>query len=420
MIVQDGNLRPKYFSGTTAFVLDDDPDIGRLVCNVLASDGFVCRQFSAVAPFLSAFKAGPPALTVLDLALGHSDAIEVIRQLERLKYRGKVLLFSGREEATLQEVQDIGKRRGLTMLPYFRKPFRAEELRELIRSFAEVSETPAQIAPRRPASPSVDLAGALRDGRVELWYQPKIELKGLSVCGAEALLRGRDSNGGVILPSALLPAAGDPIYHPLSRFVLHRAMADWRLFAERNASVRLAINVPASVLQAPSFMHAVREFLPADPAFPGLIVEITENDFIHDPRSVREAATQLTLYNARIAIDDFGSAYSSLARLLEVPCVEVKLDQMFVAGCSTDSHKSALCRTVIELAHEFNAAVCAEGVDSAADLRALMAMDCDMAQGYLFAKPMEAESFAQSLAAATSRTRPSQLESEAYPSRPAA
>jgi EAL domain-containing protein (putative c-di-GMP-specific phosphodiesterase class I)/FixJ family two-component response regulator len=419
MIADAGRVGPKRFVGTSVFVLDDDPDIGGLVCNVLAGDGFVCRQFSAVAPFLSEFRASAPALIVLDLALGHSDAIEVIRQLKRLKYRGKVLLFSGREKSALEEVQAIGKRHGLAMLSCLRKPFRAEELRDRIQSLAEIPAAPAQATQESPPSPAVDLAAALQEGRLELWYQPKIELKGLSICGAEALLRARDPNGGVILPSALLPPPGAPVYQPLSRFVLERAMADWKRFAERNFSIRLAINVPASIIQMPSFMQAIREYLPADPTFPGLIVEITENDVIRDRDSVREAATQLSLYNVRIAIDDFGSAYSSFARLLEVPCVEVKLDRMFVAGCSSDQQKAALCRTVIDLAHEFDAAVCAEGVETVADLQALIAMGCDMAQGYLFAKPMNAESFAQSLPIGTPHTA-SQSPSEACQSRSAA
>jgi EAL domain-containing protein (putative c-di-GMP-specific phosphodiesterase class I) len=85
--------------------------------------------------------------------------------------------------------------------------------------------------------------------------------------------------------------------------------------------------------------------------------------------------------------------------LLELPCVELKLDRSFVANCSIDPQKQTLCRTVIDLAHQFNASVCAEGVETANDLRALMAMGCDMAQGFLFAKPMTLDAFAKTLTA---------------------
>jgi EAL domain-containing protein (putative c-di-GMP-specific phosphodiesterase class I) len=146
-------------------------------------------------------------------------------------------------------------------------------------------------------------------------------------------------------------------------------------------------------------MRAIRELLSIDRRFPGLIVEVTEDDIIKDPELIREIATQLKIYNVRISIDDFGSAYSSLSRLLELPCVELKLDRSFVANCSADPQKQTLCRTVIDLAHQFNASVCAEGVETADDLRALIAMGCDVAQGFLFARPMTLGPFAKTLTA---------------------
>jgi EAL domain-containing protein (putative c-di-GMP-specific phosphodiesterase class I) len=152
-------------------------------------------------------------------------------------------------------------------------------------------------------------------------------------------------------------------------------------------------------MHAPDFISIVRRILPRDATFPGLIIELTEDDVIRDAEWVCELATQLKLYNIGISIDDFGNAYSSLARLRDLPCVEVKLDTGFVANCSTDETKKALCQTVIELAHRFKVLCCAEGVEKPSDLMTLVTMGCDLAQGFLFAKPQPRDDFIKILLA---------------------
>jgi EAL domain-containing protein (putative c-di-GMP-specific phosphodiesterase class I)/FixJ family two-component response regulator len=380
-----------------AYVLDDEAEIGALVAQVLVACRLLPRQFTSPEPFLDAIKDAPPELVVLDLALGQSDAIEVMRQLEILKYRGKVLLISGRDEATLVEITQIGERHGLTMLPPLGKPFRAGDVKNRL-----LAAEPESLREARPAELhseqkdrriSVHVCDALRNDWLELWYQPKIELKSLTVCGAEALLRARHPEHGIVGAADVLPPAGDPAYWPLSEFVIARAKADRHHLAQLGMPLQFAINMPACVIHAPDFVHLVRRSLPANPDFTGLIIELTEDDVIRDPVWVREIATQLKLYNVWISIDDFGTGYASLSRLHELPFVEVKIDRGLVAGCSANPLKRGLCQTVVDLAHRFGASVCAEGVETAEDLRTLRAMGCDTAQGYLFSRPVAPKDF---------------------------
>lgn len=253
-----------------AYVLDDENQVGSLVSRMLGSLGFKARAFSTVLPFLTEIRVVPPALVVLDLALGQWDAVEVIRHLEILEYRREILLISGRDSLILDEVRSIGEQRGLAMLPSLRKPFRVKDLELVVQS--EPVMKPKAIEPRRVRSPTVDLAEALSRNWLEVWYQPKIDLKSMLVCGAEALVRARHPEHGIILPDALLPPAGDPLYRPLSRFVLRRAMADWQDFADRNAELKLSVNIPASVLNAPDFISILREYLPTSNTFTSLRV----------------------------------------------------------------------------------------------------------------------------------------------------
>jgi CheY-like chemotaxis protein len=255
-----------------AFVLDDDPQIGALVCKVLEASGVAPRQFTNPAPFLAELQESPPDIIVLDLSLGQSDAIEVIRHLESSKYRGKVLLISGRDETTLNEITQIGEKRGLAMLPPLRKPFRPADIKQRLSSnTAETEHRKVQEARHDAVAPKVvvPLLEALGNNWLELWYQPKVDLKSFSVDGAEGLVRARHPVHGIILPAGFLPPAGDAAYWPLSRFVVERAMADWDAFARQGLHPKLSVNAPFSVINTPAFIALVRSVLPSDPAFPG-------------------------------------------------------------------------------------------------------------------------------------------------------
>ena len=388
-----------------AYVLDDEAQVAAFVCNVLAGCGFEARQFANPVSLFVETKAVVPDLIVLDLALGQSDAVEVIRHLDVMRFRGSVLLISGRDASMLAEIEQIGRSHGLAMLRSLQKPFRVNDLKGRLEQIAQPGEAPAEARTARepeakaPREIVIDLEQARKNGWLELWYQPKIDLKSLSVCGAEALLRARHPEFGIVSPANLLPPAGDPAHQSLSRFVIRRAMADWDHFADRQMPLKLAVNVPASIINTPEFIPLVREMLPNHPKFPGLIVEVTEDEIIRDATQVREIATQLKLYNTWLSIDDFGAAHSSLLRLIDLPCVELKLDIRFVSNCSSDPLKRAVCVSVIDLAHRFGASVCAEGVETAADLRCLREIGCDTAQGFLFARPMAPAQFMQMLSA---------------------
>lgn len=135
-----------------ALVLDDEPNVGAIVCKALAAAGLQPQFFQSVTPFLVELKKTCPELVVLDLALGSTDAVEVIRKLEALQYSGRVLLISGHDEATLKDINDIGLRHGLRMLTPLRKPFRANELKD--RLATEVLIAPAGAA-SKPAEADI-------------------------------------------------------------------------------------------------------------------------------------------------------------------------------------------------------------------------------------------------------------------------
>ena len=386
----------------TALVLDDEAQIGIIVCKVLSLIGIEAQHFTDPLAFLVEIKRSQPSLIVLDLALGQSDAVEVIRKLDVLKFPGMVLLISGRDEATLAEIERIGRSHGLWMVPSLRKPFRAAELKARLQSVSKPEtsnpESGTSAPPEGPPNSRIDLGIALQRHWLEVWYQPKIDLRSLTVSGAEALIRARHPERGIVQPVDLLPPAGDPLYNPLSIFVAQRTLADWNTISSAGHPLKLAINMPASVLNAPGFVDVVRKLLPASPGFPGLIVEVTEDEIIRNPDWIHEVAMQLRLCNVALSIDDFGSAYASLSRLKDMPFREIKLDRSFVSNCGADRLKRSLCQTVVDLAHRFGATACGEGVETAEELHCLTELGFDTVQGYYFARPMPLRPFLKFLA----------------------
>ena len=380
-----------------AFVLDDEVAVATMICKQLAMLGMEAWQYTDPAKFLTSLRVSQPKLVVVDLALGRSDAVEVIQKLDRLKFQGRVLLVSGRDERTLSQIEKIGRSRGLHMLPSLQKPFRTADLKNRCEQPAEDNPTASKPTSQPRTKASIDLAEAIEKGWLEVWYQAKINLRSLMVSGAEALIRANHPVHGVVAPADLLPPAGDPLYQPLSSFVLRSTMEDWPQFAERGYPLKLAINVPASVLSASGFVDEVRQAIPHDQSFPGLLIEITEDEIIADPTGIGEIMTQLRLHNTTISIDDFGTAHSSLSRVKDLPFSEIKLDRSFVSGCASDRLKRGLCQTVADLAHRFDASACAEGIETIDDLRCLVDLGFYSGQGFLFAKPMPRQDFFNSL-----------------------
>ena len=385
----------------SAYILDDDPRVRATVFHVLTGVGYEAREFSSPEPMLAQIAALPPELVVLDLSLGQSDAVEVIRQLVAAKYQGKVLLVSGHDEAVINEVQRIGTRHGLAMLASLHKPFRGSELVGRLKAPVVAAEAPE--AKQQSEKIAIDLAEALDGGWLELWYQPKIDLREFAVCGAEALVRARHPQHGILLPAEFLPPTGDDRHQALASFVVARAIADWQRFADAGLPLKLSVNMPASTIYGPDFISMMRRSLPKDQRFPGLIIEVTEDEMVKDAESIHEASAQLKMLNVGLSIDDFGVAHSSMSRLLELPCVELKLDRKFVANCAGNRLKHAVCKTVVDLAHRVGNEVCAEGVEDPDDLRSVIEMGCDTLQGFIFAKPMELDIFIARLSALQSQ-----------------
>jgi EAL domain-containing protein (putative c-di-GMP-specific phosphodiesterase class I) len=241
--------------------------------------------------------------------------------------------------------------------------------------------------------PRIDIDDALAKGWFEMWYQPKIDLKRKCLAGAEALARIRHPDLGVLLPGRFLPVATEDSIGHLAEHALVSALTNWTAFERAGFNLHLSINVPVRVLLKLPIPRIVEHHRPQSDRWPGIIVEVTEDQIVRDLKLAQKIAEDLRVSGIQIAIDDFGSGYSSFSCLREIPFVELKLDHSFVKDCAVDATNAAICQTAIDLAHRFGSAAVAEGIESQADLQALMVMGCDFGQGILIAPPMPQEQF---------------------------
>jgi len=366
-----------------AFVVEDEEGICKLITMTLATMGVEAESFHAAQAAVAALDKRLPAIIFLDVALENSDAIDVIRGLGERGYGGIVQLMSGSNVELLEDVRRVGARHGLNMRPPLSKPFRAEAIRHII-SAAQLAETPLIV---------VGLDEALAKGWLELWYQPKINLRDETLAGAEGLIRCHHPVHGILPPASFLPGATESSHSALTEHVIATALRDWDELAEAGLHLHTAVNTSIGALANLQLPALIREHRTKSADWPGLILEITESEVVKDVALMHEIATQLRIYGITFAIDDFGEGFSSFARLRDVPFVELKLDRSFVKGSGSDTHNAGICQTIINLAHNFGALAVAEGLETAADLEAVQRMGCDIGQGYFLARPMPKASF---------------------------
>ena len=238
-----------------------------------------------------------------------------------------------------------------------------------------------------------DLSTVLQRDELFPVYQPVVSSADGRLLGFEALLRWQHPVEGLIPPSTLIPLAeGTGAIAPIGRWILEQALADrnrWR-FARPQDDPMMAVNVSAQQLTAPGFVDTVAAALKSTPARQ-LTLEITESVFIRDAEQALLSLTQLREIGVMIALDDFGTGYSSLSYLSRFPMDIIKIDRSFVAGLASNAVDTSIVRAVVQLAHDMDMTVIAEGIETSQQHELVTELGCDLCQGYYFAKPMPAQ-----------------------------
>jgi diguanylate cyclase (GGDEF)-like protein/PAS domain S-box-containing protein len=238
-----------------------------------------------------------------------------------------------------------------------------------------------------------DLRRALERGELRVHYQPVVRVAGGSMLGVEALVRWQHPERGLVAPADFIPVAEETgLIQPLGEFVLGEAchqVASWNRAHPERAPLSVAVNLSARQMSAASLSELVGAKLEESGLEPGLLcLEITESVLMEDVTASRNVLQSLKELGVRLGIDDFGTGYSSLLYLRRFPVDFLKVDRSFVSGLGENSEDGAIVAGVLGLANALGVEAIAEGVEQPEQADKLAGLGCELAQGYLWSKPL--------------------------------
>lgn len=339
-----------------------------------------------------------PDVLICDLDMEGMDGIELLRHLADRSFPGYVGVMSGVDLELLTAVGDLVVAHGLHLFAVLPKPIDTDHLRiayeELVAERARTSVPRALERYAEELSPQQILEG-VRAGCVRVFVQPKVTVRDRRVVGAEALLRWQDPLRGLIPPSAIIPVAErQGLMEELTIAIYREAVQ--ALAAWRRAGVEISISVNLSTdnlvsLGLPDLLADMARDAGVDTR--QIVLEITESGLMRNLSVSLEVIGRLRLKNFRLSIDDYGTGYSNLTKLQQLPITELKVDRSFVHTADRNEVLRTILSSSTALGHSLNLSVVAEGVETNEVWEILESLGCDEVQGYLVAKPMPVTEF---------------------------
>ncbi|MBW4425991.1 MAG: EAL domain-containing response regulator [Nostoc desertorum CM1-VF14] len=291
---------------------------------------------------------------------------------------------------------------------YITKPFtRAELLSAIINRLEKYATLKRHLSPPRVTknlSPKmqlleISLHRAIKQNNFqefEIYYQPIIDIASGKIVAAESLLRWQSPELGLIYPTEFISLAESTgLIVPIGKWVLKNVCKQIKGWRDAGIySLTVAVNLSVIEFNQPDFIHNIVNFIAMNNLEPDdLELELTESMIMQDVNSAITTMSKLQSLGINIAIDDFGTGYSSLIYLKNLPINTLKIDRYFIHNVANDSQKSAITQALIQMAHNLNLDVIAEGVETESELAFLRQHNCNSMQGFLFSRPLPAAEF---------------------------
>ena len=395
-------LLPARPGGPLACVLDPDASARRFLSLVMHGAGGDTVEFSERAAFLKAVERQQPDIVFIDIAHDADAAIDLLVDLAHGGYRGAIQLMSRR--AHLDRAKSFGDQKRLHVLAPLKKPIEASVLQGVLNAL--------KIGTPQPLAARIFLDDALRNRWIQFWLQPKIDLRRKRLTGIELLARAQHPDYGVLPPSAFMPGALEDSIATLAERSVIEAIRISEVLGRRGFDLPITVNMPIDALARLPAEEIVSEHHPDPRHWAGLVVDIPEQQLIHDIAGAIELSAKLKPSQIRISIDDFAGGYSLLSRATELPFYEVKLSGELTA-CASNNANAATCKSVIDFARRFGCFTTGTDLHRAPDIAALVGMGCDFGQGSLIGRPMSEERFMILLRQRTADAGPAPAEADA-------
>jgi EAL domain-containing protein (putative c-di-GMP-specific phosphodiesterase class I)/ActR/RegA family two-component response regulator len=383
-------------------VIDDDESVAELLGDIAFGHGFAADVANTSADIDRLAGSGHD-LVLLDLTLGDTDGLQVMRLLRKRQPGVALILLTGADRTVLTSAQRVAELSGFRVIGACSKPVDIDELGELFESSKQAVIKDDTGAIRRLS----DVARqALDEGQVHLVYQPKMDLATRRITGAEALVRLSVAGFEDVSPGAWVPFVEDAgRSRQLLDLVLRTAAAD-RLRVPALAALQdISVNLSVLDLHDLELPDRIREVLTATCEAGRWTLEITESAETGQLTEALDVLTRFRLLGFRLAMDDFGTGTSTFERLRVYPFNELKINRLFV---HTDrggvDHTRAMLRAAVDLGVALELKVVVEGVETEAELALVDEVGCAAVQGYLVSRPMRPDDFESAATAWDRRT----------------
>jgi EAL domain-containing protein (putative c-di-GMP-specific phosphodiesterase class I)/DNA-binding response OmpR family regulator len=374
-------------------LLVDDDYIMHRVTTVMLSDLGVSGVINAMsAPDgLAVLRAQPDSIDVIicDLNMPEMDGVEFIRHLARQQYSGALILTSGEDMRILKAVEKLAIEHDLHVLGVLEKPVTPAKLSEMLDSLDQVQQEGTMLLQYDAISPS-ELEKAIKNGELDTYFQPKVDVESGQVVGVEALARWIHPVHGIIGPNVFIPMAEEHgIISVLTHAVCIRALEYAVRLKKMNHKLIIAINLSVDFLTDLDWPEKITSTL-EDYGLESsnISFEITESRLMEHLSVALDILSRLSLKRFNLSIDDFGTGYSSMEQLQRIPFSEFKIDRAFVHGAVNEASVLAILESSVLLAKKLNMKVVAEGVEDQQDWDLVSRLGCDQVQGYFVARPL--------------------------------
>ncbi len=343
---------------------------------------------------LAVLRTYEPDVLICDLSLPGMDGISFLRIAAENAYKGNVIILSAVDKSVMKAAENLVKVYGLNLIGSLRKPLIESELLE---SLTKQSPHPTEQAKRSKVTVLnlAELQAGFSEDCLEVFFQPKVSIKTGRVIGAECLARWRHPKRGLLGPNAFISVMeANGMIDDLSKLILEKSAIHLRKWYNQGHQLKLAVNVSMdnlNQLDLPEQFEAILKKVGIRPS--QFILELTETRLMANLTVSLEILTRLRLKGFGLSIDDFGTGFSTMENLKQLPFTELKIDRAFVHGTSEDEASKAILNSSIQLGKIFHLNLVAEGVETQQDWDVIVESGCDEVQGYFIAQPMPPEQF---------------------------